>query len=801
MGDNRGPMLPDKAMRRRFGSTRAGRAALAAGVAAGLALGCARPAEPPDSAVPAPAARSDSQGWAGTVGGPAPGSAFVVDNPSTGPFPKIAKLPRGEGAKRMNARLDRIISTMEPTRNVFLNTPRAARLKLEVAAIEDLHQKITGITYLGDELLKSGRIEEAIDLILPFLRPPPEIAAHVPPYARTHEFLGLAYLRMGETQNCVARHTGASCLVPIRKGGFHVLPEGSRRAIAEFTTSLELDPGDIGVRWLLNLAYMTLGEWPDKVPRRWLVPPAVFEPEGDIGRFRDISETTGLNVMQHAGGAIFDDFDGDGLLDLVVSSMGVRDQMRFFHNSGDGTWEDRTVAAGLTGEWGGLNVIHSDYNNDGWPDLFVLRGGWMGKGGRFPNSLLRNNGDGTFDDVTEEAGILTLRPTQTGAWGDYDNDGWLDLVIGNESTQGDPHASELWHNERDGTFRDATVNLGPADFGYVKGVAFGDYNNDDRQDIYVSVQNGPNHLFRNDGARRRPGPAGEDWTFTDVTREAGVERPKFSFPTWFFDYDNDGWLDIMAASFHWVDLNDAVSKFLGLPHEMEDPCLYHNNHDGTFTDVTKDVRLDRASLPMGSNYADFDGDGWLDVYLGTGEPNLRSLVPNQMFHSVGGKSFENVTTSAGVGNIQKGHGIAPADVDNDGDIDFFSEMGGWYEADIAHANFFLNPGNDNSWVTLRLEGRRSNRSAIGTRIRVRVLTPAGRRDIHRHVHWGSTFGGASLQEEIGLGNATAIEEIEVRWPASGEVQVFRDVAMFRGWRIVEGESTLTPVNLPRIDLR
>ena len=789
-------------MRRRAGRARAGARALAVFCLACLALGCARPAEAPRAAVPAsgPTKGMDSQAWAGR-GGPTPGAAFVTDTASTGPFPKIEPLPHGEGAKRMNARLDGIVRNMEPTRNVFLNTARAERLKADIAAIEDVHEKIRGTTYLGDELLKSGQIQAAIDLIAPLLTPEPALAAHAPPAAPTHEFLGLAYLRLGETQNCVARHTGQSCLVPIQKGGFHVLPEGSRRAITELTKSLELDPGDLGVRWLLNLAYMTLGEWPDKVPRQWLVPPSVFAPEGDIGRFHDISETTGLNVMQHAGGAIFDDFDGDGLLDLVVSSMGVRDPLRFFHNKGDGTWEDRSDAAGLTGEWGGLNVIHSDYNNDGHPDLLVLRGGWMNKGGRFPNSLLRNNGDGTFDDVTEEAGILTLRPTQTGAWGDYDNDGWLDLVVGNESTQGDPHASELWHNERDGTFRDVTADLGPADFGYVKGVVFGDYNNDGRQDLYISVQGGPNRLFRNDGPRPRPGPAGEDWIFTDVTREAGVERPKFSFPAWFWDYDNDGWLDIMAWAFHYVDLNDVISKILGLPHQTEDPCLYHNNHDGTFTDVTKAVGLDRALLPMGSNYADFDNDGWLDVYLGTGEPNLRSLVPNMMFHSVGGKRFENVTTSAGVGNIQKGHGIAPADVDNDGDVDFFSEMGGWFEADIAHANFFLNPGNGNAWVTLRLEGRRSNRSAIGTRLRVHVLTPHGPRDIYRQVHWGSTFGGGSLQEEIGLGDATAIDAIEVRWPASGLVQVFRNVPMRRGWRIVEGESEPTPVNLPRIELK
>jgi hypothetical protein len=214
--------------------------------------------------------------------------------------------------------------------------------------------------------------------------------------------------------------------------------------------------------------------------------------------------------------------------------------------------------------------------------------------------------------------------------------------------------------------------------------------------------------------------------------------------------------------------------------------------------VTKAVGLDRATLPMGSNYADFDGDGWLDIYLGTGEPNLRSLIPNQMFRNLDGKRFEDVSVAAGVANIQKGHGIAPADVDNDGDIDFFSEMGGWYEADIAHSNFFLNPGNDNAWVTLRFEGRRSNRSAIGARVMVRVRIAAGTRDIYRVVESGGSFGGGSLQQEIGLGKATAIESIEVTWPATGEVQRFKDVGMRRAWRIVEGDPALAPVVLKPI---
>src|SRR5262249_53339789 len=139
----------------------------------------------------------------------------------------------------------------------------------------------------------------------------------------------------------------------------------------------------------------------------------------------------------HAGGVVMDDFDGDGNLDLLMSSMGVQDPIQFFHNNGDGTFTERTGASGLTGEIGGLNIVSADCNNDGPLDFLLLRGVWMGVAGHYPNSLLRNNGNGTFDDVTEEAGLLSFHPTQTATWFDYNGDGWLDLFIGNETTSED----------------------------------------------------------------------------------------------------------------------------------------------------------------------------------------------------------------------------------------------------------------------------------------------------------------------------------------------------------------------------
>ena len=162
----------------------------------------------------------------------------------------------------------------------------------------------------------------------------------------------------------------------------------------------------------------------------------------------------------------------------MISSLGVREQLRYFHNNCDGTFTDRTEDAGLLGETGGLNILQTDYNNDGWPDVLVLRGAWFGVEGHYPLSLLRNNGNGTFEDVTEEAGLLRFHPTQAATWFDYNNDGWLDLFVGNETTPGDTNRCELFRNNADGTFTECAADVGLDATAFIKAVASGDYNND-----------------------------------------------------------------------------------------------------------------------------------------------------------------------------------------------------------------------------------------------------------------------------------------------------------------------------------
>ncbi|HET8948524.1 MAG TPA: CRTAC1 family protein, partial [Candidatus Polarisedimenticolia bacterium] len=687
-------------------------------------------------------------------------------------------LHRAPSTVKMVERLARITAGVKPGDNPFMNGGRADELT-EVA-----RQNPTAplLMELGTELLNAGRTDESIALLGSLEKASRgSLDPHSKPWATLRIRQAIAQLRRAENDNCVEHHNPHSCLFPIQKEGVHGNPRGARAAMEILQSLLEDNPDQLQARWLLNVAAMTLGEYPDGVPKRWLLAPELFASEYDLGRFPDIAAQVGLDVDDYAGGSIVDDFDGDGNLDIFASSMGRRSQIRFFRNNGDGSFTEKTHDAGLDGLFGGLNIMQTDYDNDGRPDVLVLRGGWMLKAGRYPRSLLHNDGDGLFSDRTEEAGLIGEHPSQTGVWRDFDGDGWLDLFIGNESTEDDPHPCQLFRNNGDGTFTECAVEAGVAITEYVKGVAAGDYDNDGRPDIYVSVRGGRNHLYHNVGSMASARGARVGWSgrFVDVAAAAGVRDQVFTFPTWFFDYDNDGWEDIFVSGYHLSDAGDILKDYLYQPHKAELPRLYHNRGDGTFTDVTVAVHLNKLMLSMGSNYGDFDNDGWLDFLVGTGDPDLGQLVPDRAFRNDSGRVFQDVATSLGMGHLQKGHGVSFADLDNDGDQDIYHIVGGALEADHFRNALYENPGHGNHFLVLRLEGVRSNRPAIGARIKVVVLTPNGERSIYKTVSSGGSFGSSPLRQEIGLGDAVAIDRAEIRWPSGGPVQVVRGLEIDR----------------------
>ncbi len=687
--------------------------------------------------------------------------------------------------------LKTIADTSTPASVFYLNSQRAdlIRKEMENASFEKRLDKQASLAY---ELLQAGKTPDAIKEFESVLKSADSINFNVP--EKFYSLLGIAYMRLGEQQNCCSNHTSQSCIIPIQGTGIHKLTEGSRKAITLYEKMLDKNSADLQSRWLLNIAYMTIGKYPDSVPAYYFIPLNDSKSYPDFPKWSDAAPDARVDQNGLAGGLCMEDFDHDGYLDIMCSSYGLRDQLKFFHNNGDGTFKDVTVQAGLTGIVSGLNLIHADYNNDGFEDVLVLRGGWLRSGGNHPNSLLKNNGDGTFKDVTIASGLLSFHPTQTAAWADFNNDGYLDLFIGNESEPGNPHPCEFYLNNKNGTFTNVASKLKMDFEGYVKGVTWGDINNDGLPDLYCSVLGMKNKLFLNKG-----GTSIDDWKFEDISSSAGIEEPVYSFPCWFFDYDNDGWQDIFVSGYS-ARFNlagyDAAIEYTGGQRIAATPHIYRNNRNNTFTDVTNELGFEnRVCYSMGSNFGDLDNDGWPDFYLGTGTPDYRAIVPNRMFHNDAGKFFSEVTYSGGFGHIQKGHGVAWGDIDNDGDQDIYIVIGGGVEGDVFPNALFENPGNKNNWITLQLEGTTCNKKAIGARIKISVTDSSdAQRNIYLTCGTGGSFGSSSLQQEIGLGNAKNIDAIEIIFPDGKNIAtVYKDVAMNKFYKVVQGKEKLEEV--------
>jgi hypothetical protein len=679
-------------------------------------------------------------------------------------------------------------------------TDKLDELRAQRAAIDDGTPKqllLNLYPALGLQELIQGKNEEAVELF----EKARELTLALPEDQRPRGFMHLTYnlavawMRWGENQNCVARHTSQSCILPIEEGGRHVDQTGSRKAIGYLLEVLKATEPEsdtnLGARWLLNLAHMTLGTWPDEVPEPYRIAPSTFASDAEFPRFHDIARELGVSGFTTSGGIAIEDYDGDGLFDLFVTTRDTVGQARFFHHLSDGGFEDRTDAAGLTGIFGGLNLTHADYDSDGDVDVLILRGGWqLGHYGQHPMSLLENQGPaepGCFLDVTFLAGLgEVFYPTQTADWADYDLDGDLDLYVGNEATANGPFPSQLFRNDGHGKFVDVAAAAGVQNMRMAKGVSWGDMDGDRDPDVYVSNYLDQNRLYLNRG----------DGTFVDVAVERGVEKPIDSFPCWFWDFDNDGALDIYVSTYYQstgeARLGPVVASALGLPVRQDLNKLYKGDGRGQFREVGQAKGLDLFTVIMGASFGDLDNDGFPDMYLGTGYPFYDGLVPNVMYWNRRGERFADVTTAGGFGHLQKGHGISFADLDEDGDQDVYANLGGAYPGDAFGDVLFENPGQfggpgkANHWLKLRLEGRRSNRSGIGARVRAEIREDGKARSVYQTVGQHGSFGNSPFELHLGLGSATRVERLEVFWPVSGETQVFTDLAADRRVHIVEG---------------
>jgi hypothetical protein len=657
--------------------------------------------------------------------------------------------------------IDTAIPAQQRYLKSLLDAPEAKR---DYAEIAWTHRSVGQLwSYVGRLDRAGEQFEAAYAIALKRQKADHELREALP---TLEAMIGVAHLRRGELENCVENHHAASCIFPIREQGRHQRTSGSERAMEYFLKHLARRPDNLEVQWLLNVAAMTLGRHPEGVPERWRLPVQAFASGEEPGRFEDVADEAGLHAIGRAGGAVIEDYDGDGRLDIFVSSTDPCASARLYRNTGSGRFEDRTSAAGLAEQLGGINATHTDYNNDGRIDLFVMRGGW-----EYPmrNSLLRNDGNGSFTDVTKPAGLSSsLHRTHSAAWADFNSDGWLDVFVAHEQSR-----AALFRNNRDGTFSDVSERAGVRRAAFSKGAVWGDYDNDGDPDLYVSNYGERNFFYVNNG----------DGTFVERAAELGIDRPIMSFPTWFFDYDNDGWIDLFVASFV-PSVTEEIRHYLGLLPRAETFRLYRNNRRGGFEDVTRAAGLARVAPSMGANFGDLDNDGFLDIYIGTGAPSYAAIVPNLMFRNLGGRRFADVTTATGTGHLQKGHGVAWADIDDDGDLDIYANIGGFLPGDVYSRALFRNPGHGNHWIRVRLEGVRSNRPGIGAKIRLTLPDGSLR---YREVNGGGSFGASPLEQHIGLGKADRVVRLEVEWPGSRTKQAFKDLSANQRIVVREGE--------------
>ena len=376
-------------------------------------------------------------------------------------------------------------------------------------------------------------------------------------------------------------------------------------------------------------------------------------------------------------------------------------------------------------------------------DIFVTRGAWLAEAGKIPNSLLMNKA-GVFYDVSYSAGIRSSLPTQVSAWGDVNNDGCIDLFIGNES-----YYSELYINECNGTFVERSRDFNIIHSSFVKGASWGDVNNDGWIDLYISSYGEKNRLLINKG---------ENLGFYD-SNQTDILTIDDSFSTWFFDFNNDGYDDLFVAGFissfyHLLTTNDDVENYMKAG-------IYINQKNNEFKYLSNSKTINS----MGANFGDINGDGFLDYYLGVGAPVLIYLQPNNVYLNIDGRDVADITYQSGLGHLQKGHGVSFADIDSDGDMDIYLVNGGWAPVDTFPNSLFINQAAPHHWITLKLVGVQSNRAAIGARIKLTLKRPNGStRYIFRTVSAGGSFGGSPFQETIAFSNDQLIK-IDIQWPS------------------------------------
>lgn len=534
-------------------------------------------------------------------------------------------------------------------------------------------------------------------------------------------------------------------------------------------------PTEIRYRWMLRTLTLHAGQAESKIPKEF----RLKIPAGDRATFQlcDVTKVSGAGRLALGRGASWGDFDNDGREDILVGAE--RAPFCLFRNRSDGTFEDVAERMGLHDPVG-VGCYASqfiDYDNDGFQDVFMTSNGWGGGGRLF---LFRNEGGERFTDVTSSAGLGAPINAFGASWADYDNDGRVDLAVATGII--DPEGGDrirLFHNEGNGKFREVGQLAGLTQRARWISLCWGDYDGDGRQDLLAASFDAGPFLFRNLG----------DGRFEDVSVRAGIRTETHAYSPEFFDYDNDGNLDLFVSTYPTGDLKvqDMIEAKLSAspPSRPQRQLLFRNNGNGTFRNISEEAGITGWYGGMSSQVGDLDNDGFDEIIIGTGNPALDWCEPKPLFHNNGEGQFSDIAQSAGLIHFGMLHGTALADYDNSGNLSLFGSFGGFYWGTRESAKLYQNLGSGNSCLEVRLIGTRSNRDAIGAKI----SAFAGKRRIHKWVNGGNGFGVANSKiVHLGLGREQKVDSLEVFWP-SGVRQLFRNVLTGQRIEIVEGEES------------
>ena len=571
-------------------------------------------------------------------------------------------------------------------------------------------------------------------------------------------FKALTLFRIDERKCCYDDFRSNSCIFPIIEKEYLFTTGNIKKANEIWGELLREQPWDYRNKWMFNLSNHLIGNETERKLRSVFPQKLGNGPTpGDIDT-SNISNKMNLHCKGLAGGVIVEDFDHNGLQDVFRTSWYFDHNCQLLLQTEPGRFSEQTGQFMLDGEVGGLNCVSTDYNNDGYVDILILRGGWLEGLGLLPNSLLKNVNGKRFENVSFETGLTSAYPSHSAVWADFNNDGWLDLVIGNESRNG-AFPSEFYLNHGGTVFNKQSAALGFSVNAYVKGLSATDYDNDGDVDMFISNFGGNNQLIKN--LLTETG----ELKFTDVTQAANVTGPKDSFSCMFFDYYNDGHEDLFVGGYGSSSVSEACRAYLGLTPKTGTSVLYRNLGNGTFQDVTGGMGLNNVLNVMGLNHGDLNADGYEDIYIGTGSPSFSNLIPNRLFINDGGTNFVEKTYESRTGSLQKGHGISFADLDNDGDLEIYAALGGWYTGD-NFKDFIFSTNRKFKGLKLRLKGNASNVLGIG----VKVEAVFDDRKIFRQLFNSSSFGNNPLSVYLGQSHPSQLKSVTVYWPSGGITQ-------------------------------